>query len=274
MNHKRTMIALAVIMMAVIPMSMITSDESDASMNFGDVRGEGFTNTGDGTLFIPLISTEAVPHDITITVTETEGGRVLATATVTVPAETTYVAELRFRLGAGEHNLTVTCTPADPFPTPPGGNPINYIPVQVTVTESIWSKPTTFAAIAVIAILIVIAAYMRMRSAPTTKPEMTFTELEKRQKGSKADEEKPKASATERRRYRESDGSAKGAEKSSAPPPEKKAETFTELDRQKKAETASKKESSEEPKKAETASKKESSSEEPKKLKYVSSRRK
>jgi len=231
-------------------------------MDLGNIWGEGFTNTNDGTLFVTLKNTEFSDQDITIVVTS-DSGKELARATVTVPASSTYTAELRFRLGLGNHELTVTCTPATLFLPP--GSPINYDTVTVSVDESLWSKPTTYAAIVVVALLIVIAFYLRMRSAPATKPDTTFTELE-RQKGAKAEAaETPKASATERRKYRGSEESPKESKKPAAKPPEppeeKKAASFTELEKQKGE-------------KKETAPKKESSSGEPKKLKYVSSRRK
>lgn len=260
MNHKKTLIVLAIAMMAMIPVSIMMSDESDAGMEIRDAWGDGFSNNGDGTLFIVLKNTESSDTDITITVKE--DGRELAKETVTVPADTeSYTAELRFRIdGLGSHDLTITCEPVNLFPIPPSGDPLNYWNVTVNVGESIWTKPSTYAAIIVVALLIVIAAYLRMRNAPATKPDTTFTELEKQKGGSTREaESKPKASATERRRYSTPSEPSKPpvAEAPPAPPKEKKASSFTELDKEKK-ESASK------PK----------TSEEPKKLKYVSSRRK
>jgi len=267
MNQKRTMIALAVIMMTVLPMSLLMSGESDANLYLDDgkVWGEGFTNTSDGTLSVSLRSDEPVDWGITITVTE--NGRELARTAVVVPAGSTYVATLSFRLDSlGDHELTVTCTPASAFPSAGGGN-LNSQTITITVTESIWSKPATYAAIAVIAILIVIAVYLRMRNAPAKKPDVTFTELEQRKESREDAEEKPKASVTERKRYKGSEAKPKEAKpketKPSAPPEKKEAGTFTELEKQKKEE-----------KKEAPPKKKEASSGEPKKLKYVSSRRK
>ena len=276
MNQKRTMMALAVIMMAVVPMSILMSDGSDAGVYLedGKVWGEGFTNTSDGTLSVSLRSTEYEGRLITITVTE--NGRELAKAEVTVPAgDPSYVAKLSFRLDSvGDHDVTVTCEPDNLFPLVDGSNLnsqtttiFNSQTITITVTESIWSKPATYGAIAVIAILVVIAFYLRMRSAPATKPDVTFTELEQR-KGSKEDaEEKPKAPVTERKRYKGSEAKPKEAKpkgvKAYEPPEKKEAETFTELEQQKKEE-----------KKEAPPKKKEASSGEPKKLKYVSSRRK
>ncbi|MDR1404199.1 MAG: hypothetical protein LBJ20_01335 [Candidatus Methanoplasma sp.] len=261
MNHKKTIIALAVIMIAAVPLSLAVSDDSDAEIKIGKIRGEGFTNSGDGTLFVVLGSTEPAEQKITVKVTE--DGRELATVAVDVPAESEYTAELRFRLnGIGDHYLTVTCEPAGLFPTPLGGDPFNYDTVVVNVTETIWSKPSTYAALIVVALLIAIAAYLRMRSAPAGKSDTTFTELEKQRKDiSKTDSDEPsKASATERKRYRSSDEPSRTPAKQTAPPAEK-AVSFTDLEKQRDEKKGS-------------APKKESSSEEPKKLKYISSRRK
>ncbi|MDR0508446.1 MAG: hypothetical protein LBG63_01270, partial [Candidatus Methanoplasma sp.] len=229
----------------------------------------GFTNSGNGTLYITFWSDEYNEQVITVTV-KADNGREY-TEEVTVPAATdgsiTHTAELRFKLGSvGTRTLTVTCEAENAVFVLPGGVSSNVYSTTVTVnvTESVLSKPTTYIAIIVIAVLIVIAVFLYMRNAPTKKPDTTFTELERQKKESREDvEEAPKTSATERRRYRDSDDRPKETVKTSAPPEEKKATTFTELEKQKKKE---KKESA--PKKNET------SSEEPKKLKYVSSRRK
>ena len=273
MNHKKTMIALAIAMMALIPMGIMMSNESDAGMEFrGDPWGDGFSNNSDGTLHIVLKNTE--PNDVELTIIITEGDRELKRETFTIPADTdSYTVNISFRVdGVGSHDLIVTGIPASLFPTPPSGDPLNFTNVTINVSESIWTKVTTYVAIAVVALLVVIAAFLKMRSAPAKKPDTTFTELE-RQKETTAVKEEPTArrsSTTERRRYGSSEEQksapvqpkpAAPKQKPAEPPQEKKASSFTELDKQKKTE------------KKESPSKSKSS-EEPKKLKYVSSRRK
>ena len=268
MNRKRTLIALAAIVMAAMPMGLIMSDGSDAQISIGngndDIWGSGFTDRSDGTLYVVLKSDEPSGQRVTITVTK--DGRELKSTTVTVPSDTEYPAELRFRLGAGEHTLTVTCKSENLVLIDVYGNPTDTYSSTVTVnsTQSILSKPSTYAAIAVVVILIAVAIYMHMRNAPTTKPDTTFTELERQKKESREEmEEAPKVSATERKKYADSGSRPKETAKPSPPPEEKKATSFTELEKEKK-----------EKKEAPPPKKKESSSEEPKKLKYVSSRRK
>jgi hypothetical protein len=225
MNHKRTIIVLAAIMMAVVPLSILAADGSDAVVDFDGVRGEGFTNRNDGTLYVNLKNSDYTDQIITAIIVKEDGREIYrSNIPVTVPANGTVTAELHFRLGSvGVHTLIVTCEPANLFPVPSGGIPLNFYQVDVTVTESIWSKPSTYGAIIVVALLIVIAAYMRIRNAPAGKPETTFTELEKQRSESREEAEvTPRLSATERKRYRGSGEPSKEAKKSSEPPAEKK----------------------------------------------------
>jgi len=286
MNHKLTLVVIAVIIMAAIPIGIIMSENSNANVSVDDtISGSGFTTTSDGTLHVPLKITTPLsdPQQITITVTDSNGNPV-ASAPATIPAgdynasaPSIYTLDISFRLSsAGSHTLTVTCTPKEVFQQDVNGNTIyaNWNTVTINVTQNIWSKTSTYAAIIVVVILIVIAIYLHMRNAPVKKPDTTFTDLERQKKESKGEvEEAPKTSATERKRYKSSgsDGSPKPKEaakssKTSAPPEEKKAATFTELEKQKSEKKAVEPKS--EPKKDD------SSSGEPKKIKYVSSRRK
>ncbi|MDR1954897.1 MAG: hypothetical protein LBP82_02965, partial [Candidatus Methanoplasma sp.] len=230
MNHKKTIIALAAVMMAAVSMSIAVSGGTDAGMDFDKIWGNGFTNSSDGTLYVTLVSTEESPQNITITIKE--NGKEIFSKVEAVPPQSTHTAELRFRLdGVGDHDLTVECTPAVFFPTTPGGVPLNSETVVINVSESIWSKPSTYGAIIVVVVLILIAAFLKIRSEPATKPDVTFTELDRQQKEAKAEiEEKPKASATEKRKYKGSDGPPPAAAKPPEPPEEKKAASFTELE--------------------------------------------
>lgn len=269
MNNNKTMIALAFVMLAIVPVSMVLmSDGSDADLTIEDgMHGEGFATNSDGTLFVPIFNTEDLPKTITLTVIIDDNDE-RTFPNVEVPANGGDI-ELRFRIGgAGEHTIKVIGKPADPSDR---FFPIDNNDGTVNVKQSIMDKPATYIAIAVVVILIVIAFYMHTRNAPAKKPEITFTELEERKRASRGETKStPNVSATERRRYNKASASEpsdatpkkKGnapEEKAAPAPVEKKASTFTELEREKAAEKESKKDQS---------------SEEPKKLKYVSSRRK
>jgi len=260
MNHKKMIVALTVMMMAFISLSAFASEDSDAMMAISDnPRAEGFANNSNGTLTINFNNTDGVETQIRITVTDLyDSNRVYTSQTVTVPDGKNDI-EISFRIGdAGDHNVRITCEPEDLFYYD-GTKYLNQQTMTISVSKSIWSNTTTYIAIAAIAILIVIAAVLKMRSVPATKPDTTFTELE-RQKESRSDDDEDVPQTTSRRRY---------SEEKPAPAPvqkETKATSFTELEKNKT-----------EPKpKADPVKEKktESSSEQPKKLKYVSSRRK
>ncbi|AIZ56794.1 preprotein translocase subunit SecG [Candidatus Methanoplasma termitum] len=298
MNKNKTLLALAFVILAVAPMSIILiGEQSNAYVSMSDdsarVWGEGFTTNGNGTLHVILKNNDEFNNSEQITLSvhdKTIDGPVLATSSpVIVPAGGTYEVQISFNIGsAGEHSLAVTGEPANQFPVDGQGNHANFIStVSVTVKESILSKPTTYIAIAVVAILIAIAVFMHMRNTPAKKPDTTFTELEEQKRASKGGADSaPKTSATEKKRYDKASTTEppKATPKEKAKPAaeekkspkektqpkestkpaqeEKKATTFTELEKEKSS------------KKDAVTNKESSSSEEPKKLKYVSSRRK
>jgi hypothetical protein len=263
MNHKKTIATLTVMMMAFISLSIVTADDSDADIWMEDdgFKSYGFKNNSNGTLEIKFKSQEAADFDITITITDSNG-KTLHKETVTV-SPGLYIAHLSFNIGGvGEHEVTITCEPSYIFP---GSIPLNVQTVTITVEESIWSKWTTYAAVAIIVILILIAVLIRMRGAPNVKPDTTFTELERQKESREEPEEDEAPRSSKRRRYEEGTTASVPVKK------EQKAASFTELEKEKSAPKPAK-EPVKEPVKKEK--KKEESSEPPKKLKYVSSRRK
>ena len=161
--------------------------------------------------------------------------------------------------------LTVTITEngrelsVQTFNVTPGENVIHFN-VNVEVTQNILSNWAVYGAIAVVVIIIVIFAYIKMRDTPKVKPEMTFEELEAQRKAdmaAKADKkqkkEKAPAPTTERKRYvAKSEEQPKAAEPKVAEEPKVKESrllerkekapkmTFEELEAQKQAEKAKK----------------------------------
>jgi hypothetical protein len=258
------MIALAAIMIAVLSVSIVDSGRSDAWVGINDdIWGEGFATNSEGTLHILMSNSEDV--DITIgSLTVYENGREIYKKENVVVPKDGGVVDLTFRISEkGEHTLTIVGEPSSMFFS---GTSTNT--VTITVKESIFSKTSTYIAIIAIAILVVIAVYLHMRNAPVKKPDITFTELEQQKRESRG-EDTPKASATERRRYDKASepqketaqpkaSKPKESAKPAPAPAEKKSTPFTDLEKEKGS------------KKKESAS----SGEQPKKLKYVSSRRK
>ncbi|MDR0887956.1 MAG: hypothetical protein LBM39_02075 [Candidatus Methanoplasma sp.] len=285
MNFKKLVMVIAVLAIFAVPLTALTADTSDAYIEIDanrDLYGSGFTNSGNGTLYVPLSSDEGTDTAITVIVSYKDSGEEITRETFPVPAKTkTFVAELSFGVhSVGDHELKVVCEPSLYFPG------INESTVTITVNATLWSQWTTFAAIGLVVVVILILVYIRMRSAPAKKADVSFTELERnRLSGGAAETAEPErrsSSSTERRRYNASSESAKAESKKPEPkkaeskksepkkeekkpepkpePQEKKVESFTELEKQKSEKKA--------------VREKESETGEPKKLKYVSSRRK
>lgn len=286
MKTKNTIIILAAIMLTLVPaLSLVDEDDSDATVSFINVTQGKITSDG-GDLYVEFKNDESAERTVTITVTNSNTGAVVGTATVTIPASTeNYKATVHVNFGGtGEYNAKITCTPSSYFD--PG---INYTTEIVTVTDSIWSSWTAYAAIAIVVILVVIAVFLHMRNAPKIKPDTTFTELESEKNEGKPAKTEERVPSTERKRYKtnslEKEKTAKKSEpvkeesrskkkeepkkvepvKEESKPKKKeepKAQSFTEIEEKKKTSTKEKKDPAS------------SDPEESKKLKYVSSRRK
>jgi hypothetical protein len=261
MKYNRIVIILAVAMLAVTSVGLVLSDDSDATMvlDQSNITSSGFKNNSSGTIVVPIENTDTY-KTVTITVTASDpndSSNIYTTTTVDVAGGETGYAYLSFQISSvGDHQVLITCTPADAFESY-GSGYYNTKTVTVNVEKSIWTNWATYGAIAVIAILIAIAVIIKMRSAPAIKPDTTFTELDKEKKANQAVE--PAAPSTQRRKYNSSASVNKTETKQ--PEPEKRASTFTDLQNQK---TETKK----------TSPSKKDSTSEPKKIKYVSSRRK
>lgn len=281
MKTRNTIIILAALMLTLVPaLSLIDEDNSDATVSFVNVTQGKITSDG-GDLYVEFMNDESAERIVTITVTNSNTGAVVGTTTVTIPADVAnYKATVHVNFGGtGEYNAKIACTPSSYFD--PG---INYTTTTVTVTDSIWSSWTAYAAIAIVVILVVIAVFLHMRNAPKIKPDKTFTELETEKNEGKPVKTEERISSTERKRYKtnslEKEQTAKKVEPvkeeskpkkkvepvKEEPKPKKKeepkAQSFTDIEEKKKTSTKEKKDSAP------------SDSEEPKKLKYVSSRRK
>ncbi len=250
MNAKKTLIIAVIMMLAVLPaIGLIDDSGSDATISIdGNVTQGTITSDSGGDIYIKLESTEDEDVDITITVTNSNTGDTVGETTVTIPANEDITASVHVNFGsAGTYNAKITCTPSTYFEN------VNYTTATITVTDSIWSNWTSYAAIIVVVLLVVIALVLHMRSAPKIKPDTTFTQLEEQQKEPASKSGESAQHSTTRKKYKSSEAS-KPSEEAPVKSEPKKAQNFTELEKQKKSS--------------------ESDESEPKKLKYVSSRRK
>lgn len=274
-------------MVAMLALSMpfaisAVSGSSDALISIdGDVKQGTITPDG-GNIHVVLRSTES--NAVSITVTVYKDGVQIGETVCMVPANGTATADVYIKAGGlGEHNITIKCTPATYFGS------INETTAVVIVTQSVWSNWTTYIAIIVVAILIVAAAALHMRSVPKVKADTTFTELEQK-KAPRSGETR----TTERRKYSDSKDAApvkeskkeakketftEMAEKKESEKKETKKETFTEMAEKREAKKEAKKETfteaaeKKETKKESAKAEKTPEPEEEKKIKYVSSRR-
>ncbi|MDR3206203.1 MAG: hypothetical protein LBT41_03815 [Candidatus Methanoplasma sp.] len=268
-------ILMTAMVLAIFAVSLAAAaDTSDGYIGIDEEKtnGDGFSNNSNGTVHVHFNSEETVDVYIDIRVEDSDGKLLAEKKDVRIPAGADdYVVDVSVGLsGVGTHEIKVICTPEMYFLSA-GGITFNFVDLHVEVTESLWSKWTTYLAIAVVVILIVIAIFLRMRSASDKNPDTTFTELENKRR-SPAKSEPTAAASTERKRYKADDAPAKEVPKSEA----KKAESFTELEKRKteppKAEPVKESKKPEAPKEKPKAESKSEAGE--KKLKYTSARRK
>ncbi|MFA7062584.1 MAG: hypothetical protein WC132_00355 [Methanomethylophilus sp.] len=252
--------AFAIVLMAFTCTAILTADDSDASMAGldGNITYSDFAERSAGTIHVTVINYDTVAHDVTVTAVNPDNEtEVYATQTIIIEANddqnATGTAALTFNLSAGTHTVEIICTPTEYF-----ADGYNTAIVTIDVPASIWSGWTPYIVLIAIGVIIIIAVYYVMRNRVKEKPDVTFTQLAEEKKKGKELPNAEKKSTTQRRRYNSETG-----KQTAAPAAEKKPASFTEMHEQ-KLETGKEHETS-------PAAKTE---EMPKKLKYVSSRRK
>ncbi len=254
MNTKQIVVLLATFLVVGMAFCTVFAEESDADIGMKSVESTGFTTSTGGTLKVPVYNDESRLVDVSLIVTNADTNEIYKTVPATIPANSTEIVNVTFTIPTtGSYNIMVTLHTDDDVEVQG-----SVATILIEVNKSIWSEWTTYGAIAVIIILIAIGIGLKLRNAPLTKPKTTFTEIENdRVSGKNSMPEKPKEVSVERKQYKSSKATEEVAQpvqpvapKATANP--SKAKTFTELAKEKPAK----------------------SSDEPKKLKYVSSRRK
>ena len=259
MSEKKGIVFLLAALMALVTVSAVVSDGSDASPGMATGSAGEFKDGKDGTITFlvnndtggEIEATFKVYVDIAYgDITESTAANVTMTQTL---ADGQNTVKISFSMGDGDHTVTVTASSDDA--TFDAG--ANHFTLNISVDKSIWSNVTTYLALIAIVLIVVIAAFYYIRTKPKAAPSTPFTELEEK-KAEKPEEPARKSVGTERRRYnsKANDSAAKTEESKPAPvqvEEKKKAASFTELEEEKKT------------------SKPSDSS---KKIKYVSSRRK
>ena len=182
MNCKQIIAVSAIVLFALmlVPVADAATIENSPSgtVEVDNMNGGGFDFTLQS------------DNSFELTVTITENGRELSVQTFNVtPGENVIHVDLGMMTSVGNHTIRVECTPANEME---GGHGFN---VNVEVTQNILSNWAVYGAIAVVVIIIVIFAYIKMRDTPKVKPEMTFEELEAQRKAemaAKADKKQKK----------------------------------------------------------------------------------
>lgn len=268
MNHKNITMIIIAVLIASISAGLILSDNSEANITMGDISSSDFTTNKDGTITILMSNDEERVVSVNITASNPDTGAIYKTTKVDIPKDTKdYAAKISFNIDeVGQYNVKIVCESDADFQ-----GDIYEKTTIVDVTESIWSNWVTYGAIIVVVILIAIAVALKLRSAPTVKPETTFTQIES-ERGSGDVLTNVPASSVERKKYRSAEPESKPKETT---PVKESKHSFTGLSKQKTEPAKESKPSFTELSKQQAEpKKKEEPGSEPKKLKYVSSRRK
>ena len=180
---------LSVLMLAMIALiipAIALSDSAAGSVgiyNSGDIHVTDFNDRGTGTVTMMLYNNGTNDEKVTVSIVETGNeSRVFGSATVTVPADTSgFEVKITISTGSQGHfwaKAIVTGTAVN--------EPISQTPFDFSVGRSIWSNTSTYIAIIAVVIIIGIALFLRMRSAPKPEgTEYTFTEMEEDRKAGK-----------------------------------------------------------------------------------------
>lgn len=260
MNSKNLVVISAIVLALCICAVPLASDDSDGYIWIdGDISVHGFDGSNSGTLDISITNHEDRTILVTITAVDDDGdicgNGEFEIQPIDDGEEKITVCGLGVTAdGTGNQTMTITVTPSDGTEIRGGAEKT----VTFTVTGSVWDGIGPYIAIIIIALLVVIAVVLKMRSAPSEKPKTTFRDLEAgNDKPTTSKKEEKKVKSTERKMYDGNKEAAKEvpkeAPKATAPVEEKPIEkktTFSDL------EDARKKDAGE------------------KKIKYVSSRRK
>ncbi|MDY0293387.1 MAG: hypothetical protein RBQ77_02290 [Candidatus Methanomethylophilaceae archaeon] len=161
--------------------AMAPSGDADVEITSDARVVSGFDNMTAGTISVSYTNTGSDPVTVEFYATYTSGGDRLAEGTISIPAGETVEGTLTFLINsAGAHYITVFASATNPDGSEalfPHGDRTSLL---VDVGSSAWSQWTTYLAIVVVVLLIVIGVWLRMRNAPKVEADTTFTEMEEK----------------------------------------------------------------------------------------------
>lgn len=190
----KTVSLLVALLFAAAAICVIAGSEDSSATAIGTLNPHDFKDNSNGTLDVTVLNTEAA--DIVITLTVKEGDNALAETTQTVSGGTT-VVKISFKLGAGDHTVTVYATAEldDGSHTPVSVSGSGTLSTTISVEKSIWSGWVPYVVLAIVGIIVVLMIFIWYRGRPKSKPAVTFTDLEE---GRVTEEAKPTETAKKR----------------------------------------------------------------------------
>jgi hypothetical protein len=208
MKALRAATVIAIAMLAVVcVVPMAESDAADSTATLGNPVVGSFDNMSGGKITIP-VTYNSFDFGLNIKVIDNYDKEVVYNEKQTVPrGESDIVIDLSSYKSTGNHILNIEL-----MPDLGSGASLNYYSKQVDVDVSynIFSNWVTFAVIIAAVAIIGAVIYLRSREVSLKKDKentMTFEQLEAERKAEMAAKSekkgfKPKASATERKRYK------------------------------------------------------------------------
>lgn len=209
MVNKKYILAIILVTMIAVPLvSLYDIDEAEAQsdslfMDTGSFSSGGFDTRTPGNVSFEIRNDSGTDASVDVYVTYQNQDNRLTSETVTVPTNKTVAVNLSFEIGSeGTKYLTVWAESDDAdFQN---GSPEISHNFTIYVGQSIWSNWGTYVAIIAVVIIVAVALYLRSRNVTKEEPELTFTELEELERSKRQSDRKStaaRAPSAERQRY-------------------------------------------------------------------------
>lgn len=203
MSCKKTITALLIVMLALIPLSLMAESSDAYQYNSYEVT-RGFSDIGDGEISVYITNGTSAPVTVNIKITSTDGSRTYATKEFTIPANVTREnvkesgnhATLSFSAGGSGHkqmNLYIDDS--------------KVTVIDINSEHSIWAEWTTYLVIIIAIIVVVVIVWMKVRSNSDKKAkeignEKVFTKMEEERRAKRiSSEPAPEPKKAEKKTY-------------------------------------------------------------------------
>ena len=211
MVNKKYILAIILVTMIAVPLvSLYDIDEAEAQsdslfMDTGSFSSGGFDTRTPGNVSFEIRNDSGTDASVDVYVTYQNQDNRLTSKTVTVPTNETVAVNLSFEIGSeGTKDLTLTVSAKSDDAYFQNGLPVISYNFTLYVGQSIWSNWGTYVAIIAVVIIVAVALYLRSRNVTKEEPELTFTELEELERSKRQSDRKStaaRAPSAERQRY-------------------------------------------------------------------------